>query len=259
MKRLLLALGAAALASGCLQREVVSPPAVTLTLTRGSTIVTRRLSVKELEGYGVGPAATTWPFGAGDYQGVQVQAILDAARLGGDANYVIFNCADGYSAYIPVGFFKRYPAALVTRYNGRPPEDWKEHDGKPVGLYLGLPNAAYPELDQPRFNAYWPYQIVGIETARLYNRLAPAPAGARAGQELFLQQCIHCHTLNGTGGLKGPDLTGVAKRVNASAFAAYVKSPSVTRPGTWMPAFGTFLSDADLKSLYDYLSSAGAP
>ncbi len=240
--------------AGCL-REVRPETRLTLTVARGSAVVTREVSLAELEAYGVEPVATSRPFGAAKVQGVMIQRLLDSEGVPPEANYVVFHCADGYAAYVPAGFFKRYPAALATRVDGRPPERFPRAGGKPVGLFLALPNAAYPELDSPRLDEYWATEIIGVETARLYNRVAPAAAALRPGQELFVQQCIHCHSVNGAGGLKGPELAGVSKRRGRDAFVAYARNPSSQNTETDMPAFSPTLSDAELGSIYDYLAA----
>ena len=244
--------------SGCLREEFAPEPMLALTAARGSTVASRTLSVRDIEALGLEPVATDWPFGPGRYEGVPVSKLLAAAGATSESNVAIFHCADGYSAYVPAGFFKRYPAAVVTRYDGRPPSRWPKRGGKPVGLYLGLPSAAYPELAAPRWNALWAYQLVGLEAARLENRLPPADAAHEPGRTLFVEQCIHCHAAAGAGGLKAPDLAAAARLHDKASFAAYALRPADKNPKTEMPAFDAILGPGEAESIYGYLATLEA-
>jgi mono/diheme cytochrome c family protein len=89
--------------------------------------------------------------------------------------------------------------------------------------------------------------------AFLLLQAAPAPATLERGAEVFKQSCAvgYCH---GSGGSANR-----APRLAGRSFAAdYVfNATSQGLPGTAMPAFGSRLSDADLRAVVAYVMSLG--
>lgn len=98
--------------------------------------------------------------------------------------------------------------------------------------------------------------------------LASAPASVKAkipnldpkliatGDKLFHDMaCIGCHTMNGTGGRVGPDLTHEAQRHNDPEWhIKHLKDPSILTPKPDMPAFD-YLKPEELKALAAYLAT----
>ncbi len=79
----------------------------------------------------------------------------------------------------------------------------------------------------------------------------PLSGDARQGATLFEQKgCHNCHTIAGTGGQRGPDLTTVGNRLNREQLTW-----RILNGGNNMPAFGTALSPQDLSALVDFLSA----
>ncbi len=71
------------------------------------------------------------------------------------------------------------------------------------------------------------------------------------GAQVFNESgCLHCHSINGAGGHKGPDLSGVGKRKSRDAIRLQIVNGSKV-----MPAFGDDLDSGDLKDLVAYLHS----
>jgi ubiquinol-cytochrome c reductase cytochrome b subunit len=69
------------------------------------------------------------------------------------------------------------------------------------------------------------------------------------GPLLFRERgCAQCHTIRGLGGHKGPDLSGVGRRL---------KNPAIERQivqgGDTMPAFGDALQPVEVTALVKYL------
>ncbi len=92
---------------------------------------------------------------------------------------------------------------------------------------------------------------------------APIPASITAGltgdqvqgAKLFSQKgCTTCHAVGGSGGLKGPDLSYVANRLNQAQLIT-----RVLNGGPNMPAFGGNLTDSDTKALVDFLQTLKSP
>jgi len=64
------------------------------------------------------------------------------------------------------------------------------------------------------------------------------------------QGCANCHTIAGTGGKVGPDLS----HIGGTLTAAQMRTTITHGTSKGMPAFST-LTPAQLSSLVDYLSS----
>jgi uncharacterized membrane protein/cytochrome c2 len=82
------------------------------------------------------------------------------------------------------------------------------------------------------------------------------PKQIAAGQKLFVElPCQSCHTMNGSGGIAGPNLTHEALRHNDPAWhIAHLKDPSKMSPDSGMPSFD-YLKPEELKALAAYLAT----
>ena len=69
---------------------------------------------------------------------------------------------------------------------------------------------------------------------------------------VFNQMCVACHTMGGQGGLVGPTLDGVGKRLTTEYIAAWLRDPAAVKPGTRMPKLP--LTDKDIAELSAFLS-----
>jgi mono/diheme cytochrome c family protein len=69
--------------------------------------------------------------------------------------------------------------------------------------------------------------------------------------------CMNCHSIQGQGGGRAPDLShiGANPQHTAEWIAGYVKNPKSVDPGSDMPAFGDRISDQDYQALGAYLAS----
>jgi mono/diheme cytochrome c family protein len=80
-------------------------------------------------------------------------------------------------------------------------------------------------------------------------RQEPAATPVMDGATLFQARgCAQCHTIRGAGGHKGPDLSGVGRKLKAGPIEA-----QITNGGGAMPAFGDALSHDEIKALVKYL------
>lgn len=79
---------------------------------------------------------------------------------------------------------------------------------------------------------------------------APAQAApVTDGPTLFRERgCEHCHEIRGVGGHKGPDLSGVGRRLKDAAIERQIVSG-----GDAMPAFGEALPAEEIAALVKYL------
>ncbi len=91
---------------------------------------------------------------------------------------------------------------------------------------------------------------------------SPPPAGVSGrgdtnrGKALFSSSgCVGCHTINGTGGKTGPDLSGEGKSGRSAAWlATQIRDPKSHFPNTIMPSFSS-LSGQQVGDLVAYLQS----
>lgn len=64
------------------------------------------------------------------------------------------------------------------------------------------------------------------------------------------KQCINCHSIDGVGGLKGPDLTYVADQLNKNQLIR-----QVIQGGGDMPAFGNELSPSEVRAVVAFMQT----
>jgi len=76
------------------------------------------------------------------------------------------------------------------------------------------------------------------------------PAPITDGPTLFqVRGCSHCHEIRGVGGHKGPDLSGVGRRLKKDVIEKQIVSG-----GDAMPAFGEALPQEEIAALVKYLN-----
>lgn len=94
-----------------------------------------------------------------------------------------------------------------------------------------------------------------IATLALSGKLS---SSAQEGKSLFQSLgCFGCHSVNGSGGIAGPDLSNESmKGRNRDWLIEQIKNPKSHKPKTRMPAYAT-LNDQQLNQLADYLLSLG--
>jgi ubiquinol-cytochrome c reductase cytochrome b subunit len=81
--------------------------------------------------------------------------------------------------------------------------------------------------------------------------LASSGSQRAQGAAVFADSgCMHCHTIRNKGGNKGPDLSGVGRKLTEAQIRKQVLYGSKI-----MPAFGDVLSDRELTDLLAYLRS----
>ena len=87
--------------------------------------------------------------------------------------------------------------------------------------------------------------------APLPNRITQGLTGPAArGAQLFeSESCSKCHTIAGTGGQRGPDLTTVGRRLNTDELTW-----RIANGGNNMPAFGAALQSDELDALVAFLA-----
>jgi mono/diheme cytochrome c family protein len=90
---------------------------------------------------------------------------------------------------------------------------------------------------------------------------------AISGQTVFKTRCIGCHTINGTGGNAGPNLSNIGSRKSLDWLKNFIKNPNnYFNPGSsafingekyiiMMPSFKNMLTESQLDAVVSYLES----
>ncbi|WP_175909836.1 c-type cytochrome [Burkholderia metallica] len=204
------------------------------------------------------------------FRAVPFAALLGDTPLPADG-VLETRAADGFAAQLPLDLVARgTPSGAVPWLAIEDPaHPWPKLPGKQVSagpfylVWLG-PHASSVLGEQ------WPYQIVRvtIESSPLarWPSLAVDPAlpandPARAGQRLFVTQCLACHRVDGAGSSHaGPDLNTPMNPVDyfqPAALRRYIRNPASVRdwPGRSMPAFPPDqLSERELDQIVAYLA-----
>ncbi|UVE68010.1 cytochrome c [Burkholderia pyrrocinia] len=204
------------------------------------------------------------------FRAVPFAALLGDTPLPADG-VLETRAADGFAAQLPLDLVRRRAPAgavawLAIEDSAHP---WPKLPGKRVSagpfylVWLG-PDASSVRGEQ------WPYQIVRvtIESSPVarwpslaVDAALPESDPARAGQRLFITQCLACHRVDGAGSSHaGPDLNTPMNPVDyfqPAALRRYIRNPASVRdwPGRSMPAFPPDqLSDRELDQIVAYLA-----
>src|SRR5262249_20581424 len=135
------------------------------------------------------------------------------------AEEILFTCADGYQPSVPVAKVKDYSAYLAVARKGQPEftmtNRFQNNQKVELGpFYLVWDNISRPALKDEGASDQ-PYQVVGVDLIEFKDKFpAMAPIlvkgidanAAKRGFLAFRKHCITCHTINGQGGNKGPEL-----------------------------------------------------
>jgi len=165
------------------------------------------------------------------------------------AEEIIFLSADGYQPSIPVEKFLAYDAYFAIA----------SADDSPFSLVNVLQNNEIVELG-PLYLVWdnlksaklrnegasdMPYQIIGIElisfATHFPNLFPPSDAApiVKQGFLHFRKHCLACHTINGQGGSKAPELNypvSVTEYIKPEYLKRWIDQPSSIRYNTAMPA-----------------------
>jgi len=176
--------------------------------------------------------------------------------------------SDGFVAHLPVRLLAQAGGAEPYVAVEPPDAPWPPLPGKSVSagpFYVVWlkPEASGISPEQ------WPYQLARLFSAEsplarwpvlAVAETLPADDPARAGQALFVANCLPCHTLNGGGAANvGPDLNrpmNPTEYLKPDALKRLIRDPASVRswPEQRMPAFAeAALGDADLDRLVAYL------
>lgn len=175
------------------------------------------------------------------------------------------------------GFITNLPAKLIFPPAGKGAEPWlaiepsdKPWPPAPKGAVIG---PFYVVWSNPAasgiLSEQWPYNVEAIgvvaESATRWPQLAvggnvAAASPVRAGQALFVTQCMACHRMNGAGdSTLGPDLNlphNPTEYFLPWALKAFIRDPASLRAWPDMKMHGfdkAAMSDSDIDAIIAYL------
>lgn len=203
------------------------------------------------------------------YRAVPLADLLTGAPLPADS-VIETRATDGFAAQLPMDLvLNRDPARAVAYLAVEDPaRPWPKLPGKPVTagpFYLVWVGAQAASVRSEQ----WPYQVARFAVERspaarwpalAVDAALPATDPVRAGQRLFITQCLACHRFDGAGSSNtGPDLGKPANPVDyfqRAALHRYIRNPASLRdwPGRAMPGFSPDqLSDREIDLIITYL------
>lgn len=181
------------------------------------------------------------------------------------------SASDGFVTPIPSDllFAKDGSASVAYLAIEREDEPWPVIPGKTVSAGPFYVVWIKPEASGVR-SEQWPYAVVSFHSAesplRRWPVLAvdtalPADSPIRAGQSLFITQCMVCHSINGAGNVDvGPDLNipqNPTDYLTAPALHQLIRNPASVRhwPEMKMQGFEPdALSDQEIDRIIAYLA-----
>lgn len=222
----------------------------------------RTLSLDDLAA--IAPAVSLEVFEAHEgrervYRAFPVRAILDSV-FGKDwenAQEIVLTSTDGYQPSVPVAKFLAHRAYFAFAHEDGGPftmtNRLQNNEVVPLGpLYLVWDNLNSQTLLESGASDM-PYQIKSIDirsVAPFTNMLPPENASEEVwrGFTHFRKHCAACHTVNGEGGGKGPELnypTSVAEYIKPEYLKRWILHPSSIRYNTLMPGLALAIPDRE--------------
>jgi ubiquinol-cytochrome c reductase cytochrome b subunit len=128
------------------------------------------------------------------------------------------------------------------------PDGERHWSRRPVAIAaVGLPFIAYAALTIAGLQSPW---VPVLEGATLPTAVTQELSGpARTGADLFVSNsCIACHSIEGSGGRRGPDLSHAGARLSRDLITARIAAG-----GSGMPAFAGSLTPTELDDLVTFL------
>ena len=164
------------------------------------------------------------------------------------AQEIVFTSIDGYQPSVPVAKFLAHDAYLAFAHEDGTPftmtNTLQNNEIVPLGpLYLVWDNRNSKVLLESGASDM-PYQIkrVELKSAAPFANMSPpsgSPVAARRGFAHFRKHCMACHSIDGEGGGKAPELNypaSVAEYIKPQYLKRWILNPQSMRYNTAMPA-----------------------
>lgn len=203
------------------------------------------------------------------YQAIPFTALIDGMKIP-PGSVIEAIASDGFAATLPLGLMLQNDKKSAEAFVAIEPPDapWPALPGKkasagPFSIVWLRAGASGVRSEQ------WPYMVVTLRSAdspaKQWKEIAvdenlPATSSIRAGQDLYVTQCMACHKLNGAGhSTVGPELNlphNPTEYFKIDALKKYIRDPASLRqwPEMKMPGFDKkALSDHEIDLIVAYL------
>ncbi len=195
------------------------------------------------------------------YRGFEANAVFNAiyGEKWRDAEEVLFTCSDGYQPSVPVERFKKHKAYFV--FERLDQKSFKvqnrfqnEKDVELGPYYLVWDNRKSDELRKMEARG-WPYQVVATDLVKFADKFPKLSPPEKSNQKIndgfiaFRNNCMACHTINGEGGGKAPELnypTNVTEYFSDTWLNKWMLEPRSIRFNSAMPSFDTLPDKKDV-------------
>lgn len=184
------------------------------------------------------------------------------------AEEILFTCTDGYQPSIPTEKFLNFTAGLAFPSNATDPFELINKLQNDEKVILGPYYLVWDNLKSPALRAEGasdaPYQVVGIDLIQFNERfpkLAPGKSPSERAKRGFLhfrKNCLSCHSINGEGGDKAPELNipmNVTEYWQPAPLKQWISDPSSIRWKTTMPGLNSDIPNRDnaIRDIIEYL------
>ncbi len=193
------------------------------------------------------------------YRAIAARPVFDKV-FGKDwekAQEIVFTSIDGYQPSVPVVKFLAHDAYFAFAHDDGGPfmmtNTLQNNETVPLGpLYLIWDNLRSKALLESGASDM-PYQIKSIELKfeALFPHMTPPRGSSEQVQRGFMhfrKYCIACHTINGEGGGKAPELNypaSVTEYIKPEYLKRWIERPQSIRYNTAMPSLGQEIPDRD--------------
>lgn len=173
------------------------------------------------------------------------------------AREIVFTAIDGYQPSVPVKKFLHHEGYFAFANEDREPftltNKLQNNEVVPLGpLYLVWNNIGSKELLEAGASDM-PYQIKTIELkmkGAFPNMIPPSGSSEQVqrGFEHFRRHCAACHTINGDGGGKAPELNypeSIVEYIKPEYLKRWILAPQTIRYNTMMPGLGEEISNRE--------------
>ncbi|SEO29611.1 Cytochrome c, mono-and diheme variants [Nitrosospira multiformis] len=173
------------------------------------------------------------------------------------AREIVFTAIDGYQPSVPVKKFLHHDGYFAFANENREPftltNKLQNNEVVPLGpLYLVWNNIGSKELLEAGASDM-PYQIKTIELkmkGAFPNMIPPSGSSKQVqrGFEHFRRHCAACHTINGEGGGKAPELNypeSIVEYIKPEYLKRWILAPQTIRYNTMMPGLGEEISNRE--------------
>jgi cytochrome c2 len=184
---------------------------------------------------------------------------IDLTKIDPKNTKIVFECSDGYKPEMPLELFLNANPFLAYQDIDAPKgsnwepimKDGNEMNAEPFYII-------YTSISEKETRYKWPYNLLRISLEPMNKstiELFPLKnKKLETGYNLFKNQCLTCHSVNGIGGTMGPELNfpkSVTEYWKEEELVNYIINPASFRNKVKMPTLG--LTKQQSQQIVDYL------